>query len=116
MNGFKTSISRSFFNNFTTFHILSNNSNDSTDTTEFANPSDHPDYDVATGPKLYPQDPHPEIDIEAWNNYKFKPPPECAVYHPSVDEFSQGPLAYISKIRPEAEKFGIIKIIPPKVC
>uniref|UniRef100_A0A8C3KSL0 [histone H3]-trimethyl-L-lysine(4) demethylase n=1 Tax=Calidris pygmaea TaxID=425635 RepID=A0A8C3KSL0_9CHAR len=42
----------------------------------------------------------------------FLPPPECPVFEPSWDEFSD-PLGYIAKIRPIAEKSGICKIRPP---
>ncbi|XP_029007426.1 lysine (K)-specific demethylase 5Ba [Betta splendens] len=43
---------------------------------------------------------------------EFIPPPECPVFEPSWEEFSD-PFAYISKIRPIAEKTGICKIRPP---
>ncbi|XP_069501351.1 lysine-specific demethylase 5C isoform X1 [Ambystoma mexicanum] len=42
----------------------------------------------------------------------FLPPPECPVFEPTWEEFTD-PLGYIAKIRPIAEKSGICKIRPP---
>ena len=47
--------------------------------------------------------------------YDFVAPPPCVVFEPTTEEF-QDALAYIEKIRPEAEKYGICKIKPPEVC
>ncbi|XP_013923866.1 PREDICTED: lysine-specific demethylase 5A-like [Thamnophis sirtalis] len=44
---------------------------------------------------------------------EFVPPPECPVFEPSWEEFSN-PLGFICRIRPLAEKTGICKIRPPK--
>ena len=38
--------------------------------------------------------------------------PSAPVFRPSEEEFSN-PLEYIASIRPEAEKYGICKIVPP---
>lgn len=46
---------------------------------------------------------------------EFVPPPECPVFEPSWEEFSD-PLSFIGRIRPLAEKTGICKIRPPKVA
>jgi len=39
-------------------------------------------------------------------------PPEAMTFRPTIAEFSD-PLGYIASIRPEAEKCGIAKIVPP---
>ncbi|KAM8973595.1 lysine-specific demethylase 5A isoform 2-T2 [Pelodytes ibericus] len=44
---------------------------------------------------------------------EFVPPPECPVFEPSWEEFSD-PLSFIGRIRPIAELTGICKIRPPK--
>uniref|UniRef100_S4RDL6 [histone H3]-trimethyl-L-lysine(4) demethylase n=1 Tax=Petromyzon marinus TaxID=7757 RepID=S4RDL6_PETMA len=43
---------------------------------------------------------------------EFVAPPECPVFVPTWEEFSD-PMGYIAKIRPSAEKTGICKIRPP---
>ena len=44
----------------------------------------------------------------------FVPPPECVVYYPTEEEFSD-PMSFVEKIKPEAEKNGICRIVPPEV-
>ncbi|OTF80834.1 lysine-specific demethylase 5A-like protein, partial [Euroglyphus maynei] len=58
--------------------------------------------------------PPPEIDYEKLRSFSFEHPPECPIFRPTYEEFSLGPIDYISKIRSNAEPFGICKIIPPK--
>ena len=49
------------------------------------------------------------------DKFHFKQPPIAPVYRPTKEEFQLGPLNYIAKIRDEAEKYGICKIVPPPV-
>jgi len=45
---------------------------------------------------------------------EFYSPPLAPTFYPTVEEFLNL-LTYIAKIRPEAEKYGICKVKPPKV-
>lgn len=45
---------------------------------------------------------------------EFIPPPECPVFEPSWEEFTD-PFGFINKIRCIAENTGICKIRPPAV-
>mmetsp|Transcript_19738 Transcript_19738/g.30443 ORF Transcript_19738/g.30443 Transcript_19738/m.30443 type:complete len:768 (-) Transcript_19738:107-2410(-) len=40
--------------------------------------------------------------------------PMGPTFFPTVEEFEGNPLHYIEKIKPQAEKYGICKIVPPK--
>lgn len=39
---------------------------------------------------------------------------DAPIFYPTPAEFKRGPINYIAKIRSQAEKFGICKIVPPK--
>ncbi|CAG2175066.1 unnamed protein product, partial [Oppiella nova] len=45
-------------------------------------------------------------------DFEFIPPPECPVFYPTEEEFSLGPLEYISKISAEEASQGVCKIEP----
>ena len=45
---------------------------------------------------------------------EFVRPPDVPVFYPTEEEFTS-PMAYIHSIKERAEKFGLCKIIPPKV-
>lgn len=48
-------------------------------------------------------------------DFEFFSPPDAPIFRPTEQEFAMGPLAYVAKIRPIAEPFGICRIIPPPV-
>lgn len=74
---------------------------------------------LATGtggrPKCGPRSSKPVRTSTSSTESDFKVPPECPVFRPTAAEFALNPLVYLEKIRPEAEKYGICKIIPPEV-
>lgn len=39
---------------------------------------------------------------------------DAPIFYPTLAEFKKGPISYIAKIRSQAEKYGICKIVPPK--
>lgn len=40
--------------------------------------------------------------------------PHAPVFFPTIEDFEGNPIQYVEKIRPVAEKYGIVKIVPPK--
>jgi jmjN domain len=40
--------------------------------------------------------------------------PLAPTFFPTVEDFEGNPIAYIEKIRPVAERYGVCKIVPPK--
>lgn len=48
------------------------------------------------------------------SEFKFVRPLDAPVFCPTEKEF-EDPLAYLNKIRPQAERAGICKIKPPSV-
>jgi hypothetical protein len=53
------------------------------------------------------------ISVEKYYE-NFEPPPEAPTFTPNEEEFKD-PLSYIAKIKPIAERYGIVKIKPPEV-
>ena len=45
--------------------------------------------------------------------FEFVSPPEAPIFYPTEEEFAEGPLEYVSKIKAKAEAYGICKIVPP---
>lgn len=40
--------------------------------------------------------------------------PLAPTFYPTLEEFKKGPISYMEKIRPQAQQYGICKIVPPK--
>lgn len=54
------------------------------------------------------------MSVPADSSFEFRTPPSAPVFEPTEEEFKD-PLAFIAKIRPIGEQFGIVKIKPPPV-
>uniref|UniRef100_M4DLA0 JmjC domain-containing protein n=1 Tax=Brassica campestris TaxID=3711 RepID=M4DLA0_BRACM len=67
--------------------------------------------DTNVGPPNIPR--HPEV-LARWDPAKARRPDiaEAPVFYPSLEEF-EDTVAYIEKIRPLAEPYGICRIVPP---
>ncbi|WZZ55238.1 lysine-specific demethylase JMJ15 [Brassica napus] len=67
--------------------------------------------DTNVGPPNIPR--HPEV-LARWDPAKARRPDiaEAPVFYPSLEEF-EDTVAYIEKIRPSAEPYGICRIVPP---
>lgn len=53
-----------------------------------------------------------ERDLERYYT-DFEPPPIAPTYYPTEEDFAD-PILYVAKIKSDAEKYGLVKIIPPK--
>lgn len=65
------------------------------------------------------------IDVNAVHSFMFTPScgsllhqqcagiPSVPVFRPTPQEWALGPIAYLEKIKPEAEKYGLAHIVPP---
>ncbi|XP_004519341.1 lysine-specific demethylase lid isoform X1 [Ceratitis capitata] len=82
---------------------------------KYHNSCPHPTNERGRGKPLTHLQPHSSstFNLNKTEEFHFDTPVECPVFRPTQDEF-KNPLAYISKIRPIAEKCGIAKILPPE--